>query len=64
MAEKQNEFTVYIIITIVSVGIPLIFFLVAVIVTHILKSRQKNVIKKLYDEKQRSNGKAGSEGHY
>lgn len=62
--EKETEFTVFIIITIVSVGAPLVVFLVAVIITYVSRAREKNVIKKLYDEKQRTNGKAGSKGHY
>lgn len=64
MAEKQSEFTVFIIITIISVAGPLLVFLVAVLITYVSRARQKNVIKKLYEEKQRANGKAGSEGHY
>jgi len=64
MYEKENEFTVFVIITIFSIALPLIVFLIAVIVTFVSRARQKNVIKKLYGEKERTNGKAGSHGHY
>lgn len=60
----QNEFTLFAIITFVSVTIPVLGFLVAVIIKYAGSRDEKKIIKKLYDQKERSNGRGGSKGHY
>lgn len=62
MTENQPE--LFAVMSIVGIAIPVIGFLIGIIVTMRSRAKEKNIIKKLYEKKERSNGKSGARGHY
>lgn len=60
----ENQFELHAIMAIVGVCIPVIGFLIAIVLTMRAKKKRENIIKELYEDKERSNGKGGARGHY